>query len=115
MSKKTTQMQGNYIKWLESLSDKQFAEFFYKAVQNRKTFDVQEENGHYILSHIRKNEEEMWERDDIALHSPQEYPEGWNDNVPICQFGTCQECETSISSWAKHAICPICNNKVYCT
>ncbi len=67
------------------------------------------------MSDTESVENGEWETGYIALHDPQEYPEGWTDNVPICQTGTCRNCGAEIRSWAKHAICPICNYKVYCT
>jgi hypothetical protein len=104
-----------FIKWLRSLSDKQFVEFFYEVVKDRNTSDIEKWNGHFILSDTECVENEEWETDHIALHDPQECPEGWADDVPICQSGTCSSCGAEVRSWAKHAICSICKNKVYCT
>ena len=106
--------ESKVITWIQSLTDKQFVEFFYRAVANRSTSDLPEWNGHFVLADAEKVTDEPWEVDVIALHDPDEYKE-WVDDAPICQSGSCSACGNSVRSVAKHAVCPVCKSKVYCT
>ena len=97
------------------MSDKQFVEFFYAIAQGRNTSDIKKWDGHFILSDTENVEGGDWETAHIALHDPDEYPEGWEDEAPISQSGACNNCGAGIRCWAKHVICPVCKNKVFCT
>ncbi len=101
--------------WLQSLKDKQFAAFFYDAVSERVTSDMPEWRGHFLLAHCEHVDDGPWAFDFIALDDLQKYPEGWVDDVPICQSGRCSGCGSAVRSWAKDAICPVCGGKVRCT
>lgn len=103
------------LHWLGTLTDKQFAEFFYEAVRERNTSDQKEWNGHFVLADTERVTNFSWSLACIALPDPTAYAERWGDDAAICQSGTCMGCDTEVRSWAKHAICPICGTKVYLT
>ncbi|PHR88857.1 MAG: hypothetical protein COA78_36185 [Blastopirellula sp.] len=106
--------ESKIISWIESLTDKQFVDFFYRAVANRSTSDLPEWSGHFVLADAEKVTDEPWDVDFIALPDPNEYEE-WVDNAPICQSGNCPTCGNAVRSVAKHVVCPVCNSIVYCT
>ena len=108
-------VESQVIAWLNAMSHKQFAEFFYRAVSDRNTSDVAEWDGHFILADAEHVPDEDWDVDMIALHDPDEYDTGWADDSPLCQSGTCPNCGANVRSVAKHALCPVCNSKTYCT
>lgn len=99
------------ITWLDSLTHKQFVDFFYRAVANRNTSDLAEWQGHLVLSDAEKVTGERWSTVVIAL--PED--DNFADECPICQSGTCETCGIQVRSVAKRAICPVCLSKVYCT
>ena len=37
------------------------------------------------------------------------------DDAPICQYGTCMNCQTAVGSWAKQVVCPVCGEDVFCS
>ena len=97
------------------MSDKQFVDFFYKAVSGRDTAEVTGESAHLVIANTSRIPGEVRETVFLALPDPAEYSNEWADDCPICQTGDCIECGSKIRSIAKNAICPICNAKVYCT
>ena len=101
--------------WLSSLTDKQFVEFFYEAVSGRDTSEIEGESGHLVVADTSKLPDEERDTVFLAIPDPDEYSGGWADDSPICQTGQCIECGSWVRSVAKHAICPICHAKVYCT
>lgn len=100
------------VGWVESLTDKQFVDFFYAAVASRSTSDFSEWNGHFLLANAEKLPGEPWEIDLIARHDP---GNEWPEDSPICQSGICSQCSNTVRSISKNAICPVCDAKVYCT
>ena len=102
------------IAWLETLTEKQFSEFFYRAVATRCTSDVPEWQGHLVLADADRETDESWSLSLIALPDPDEYDQ-WADDSPICQSGTCPECGACLRSIAKHVVCPVCKSKANCT
>jgi len=56
-----------------------------------------------------------WRKEAIGYLDKVEYPEGLGPNHGFCQYGICDSCKTEIKSNVKHAICPVCLEKVYCT
>lgn len=107
----------NVIAWLSGMSHKQFAEFFYDAVAKRITSDFKEEEGHFVLADTSQFPCEGRETDFIALPDTAKYDHDWvwADDSPICQSGDCLGCGSVVRSIAKHAICPLCYEEVYCT
>ena len=101
------ELRARALDWISGLTDKQFSEFFYDAVLERRTSDTPEEQGHFVLADARRDSDSTgWDVDFVAL--PQKR-EPWADDVPICQTGECSSCGRVIRSWAKHQRCPICN------
>jgi hypothetical protein len=101
--------EAQALYWLSNLSHKQFAEFFYQAVKERRTSDFQEGRGHFVLANAEIVDNDRWAIDFIALP---EAAEPWAEDVPLCQSGPCGACGADMRSWAKKAICPICGAPV---
>lgn len=95
------------LHWLSTLSNKEFAEFFYSAVAERRTSDIKDWQGHFVLADAQKVQSEPWAIDFIAIP---EGKESWSADAPICQSGGCGTCGALIRSWAKNAVCPICGS-----
>jgi hypothetical protein len=98
------------LQWLAGLTDKAFAEFFYKAVRSRKT----DARGHFVLADADVSAG-RWHVDYVAQPAVEHYDGPWVDDALICQWGQCDSCGSPTRSWAKHAICPVCGSKVYCS
>ncbi len=97
------------------MTDKQFVEFFYEAVAERDTSEIEGEHGHFVVANTSKLPDEERNTVFLALPDAGKYSGEWADDCPICQTGQCIECGSWVRSVAKHAICPICEAKVYCT
>lgn len=106
------EMRARMLVWLDELSEKQFAEFFYEAVANRSTADTKESTGHFVLADVEKFPGEPWEIDFIAVPTSGEQ---WVDDAPICQWGQCSGCGSNVRSWAKRMRCPVCGEDAYGT
>ncbi|XZF15960.1 hypothetical protein ACTHGU_07470 [Chitinophagaceae bacterium MMS25-I14] len=104
------------INSLQNLTDKQFTELFYKAVQNRR-YTSEGQESHWVLGEAIRfpaGEENDWELRTLCIADSKEYSAaGWDDSAPICQSGWC--CNHETASYAKHAICSICEKEVYGT
>lgn len=109
--------RNSTISWLAKMSDKEFVEFIYEIIKERPpTSEILDEQGHFILGNATfDRDDKMWVLDLIGVHDPDQYSNGFEKNVLICQFGECTSCGSEVSSWAKHAKCPVCGEKVYCT
>lgn len=107
--------RNSVLNWLSSLTDKQFVEFFYEAVESRDTSEIKGEQGHFVLADTSQIPGEKRETVFLGLPDPSAYSDKWVDDAPICQTGQCAECQSWIRSIAKRAICPVCGEKVYCT
>lgn len=103
------------LAWLSSLTDKEFVDFFYDAVANRDTSEIDGERGHLVVANTSKLPDEERDTVFLALPDPDKYPGEWAKDSSICQTGECIECGSWVRSIAKHAICPICEAKVHCT
>ena len=97
------------------MTDKQFVEFFYEAVAERDTSEIEGEHGHFVVANTSKLPDEERNTVFLALPDAGKYSGAWADDCTICQTGQCIECGSWVRSVAKHAICPICEAKVYCT
>jgi hypothetical protein len=113
--------RSEVVSWMRSLADKQFVELFYESVEGRSIYHELERSHleqHFVLASATRalgddDQWEEWEIELVAKHDDQEYPEGWSDDVPICQSG--HYCGHETVSWAKHLICPACGEKGYGT
>ena len=72
-------------------------------------------HSHFVMAQTSRMTDEERDTVFLALPDPDEYSDDWADDCPICQTGQCIECRSWVRSIAKHAICPICEAKVYCT
>ncbi len=101
--------------WLKAMTDKQFAEFFYKSLSKRHLYAGEE---HYLECHLvlaavtRDLENNQWSPWKLVIICPVPNQK-WVDDAPICQFGT--HCGNITVSWAKHSECPVCGEKVFGT
>jgi hypothetical protein len=107
--KNNQKYEEDVLHWISNLSDKQFADFFYKATLKRNTADSGK--GHFVLADAWKLPEEPWLVDFIALPSAHEI----SHESMICQSGECNSCGSKLRSWAKKAICPVCGKEINCT
>lgn len=112
--------KNQVITYIKTLTDKQLAELFYEATEGRHPFEEEKEyhQAHFVMGTASRmlgdnDQWENWELSVICLHEPAQYPNGWHDDSPLVQFGKC--CQHETSSYAKHAICAICKEKVYGT
>ncbi len=105
------------VQQLSALPDKHFAELIHDVVSQRnRTSDTEAERGHFVLATATLNiEDRSWELETVAAPNPVEYPAPFDGDAPLCQFGTCGDCDHSVVSWAKRAICSVCGKDVYCT
>ncbi|QVL30740.1 hypothetical protein KIH39_18020 [Telmatocola sphagniphila] len=107
--------RDSVLAWLSSMTDKQFVDFFYEAASNRDTSEIDGERGHFVLANTSKVPGEERDTVFLAMPNPINDSDGWSKDCPICQTGQCTECGSLVRSIAKHAICPVCEAKVYCT
>lgn len=99
------------LEYLRALCSKEFAEFFYEAVRDRMTSETPAVRGHFVLADAWFDDDSGWTADFIALGDSAKYGEGsWAADLPLCESGECHECGTTIRSWAKSMICPICGS-----
>lgn len=106
------ELRSHVLGFLQALSDKQFAEFFYEAVRDRNTSDLEAWSGHLVLANAEKVDDEPWSIDLLALPEDRD---PWSNDADICQSGSCASCSSAVRSWAKQASCPVCGASVYCT
>jgi hypothetical protein len=119
------------MKWFKNLTDKQLVEFFYQAVQGRRNVSGNSEvynQEHFVLALASRTRDviysddfiydpfteveefgpwEPWKIRVLALHSREKYSDGWADEAPICQAGTCV-CGHATLCYAKYGECPVC-------
>lgn len=51
----------------------------------------------------------------IARADGVHYLKGWRDDKALLEFGSCDDCDIDVVSWAKHARCPNCGDALYLT
>ncbi|MEX1040993.1 MAG: hypothetical protein WDZ51_10200 [Pirellulaceae bacterium] len=107
--------QRDVVEWLSQMTDKQFVEFFYEAVAGRDTSEIEGEQGHLVIADTSQLQGQQRETAFLAVPDPEMYSGEWADDSPICQTGQCVACGAKVQCIAKHAICPICAETVYCT
>ena len=118
-------MDANQVKkYLSELTNKQLTELLVSVLKEKRCdedFEFDDIQAHWCIAEVSriKNDDslnwESWEIGLLALHDPEEYKEGWDNESPICQSGDCGECGTKLMSWAKKITCPVCNAKAYAT
>ena len=96
---------------LRKLTNKQFAELFYRAVEGRRVYESTIYDSHLVLaSAVREPEESTaWTLEVICPARDSD----WVDDAPICQQG--DHCGMTTASWAKNSRCGICGGDVYGT
>ncbi len=107
------------IDTLSGLTEKQFVELFYEIANNRRD-QTEYDKSHWTLVEARLIEtlhkvgkrSQTWYTEFLCVANPVEYPDGWADDVPICQNGTCHNCGYDFISYAKEAICAVCGGNV---
>lgn len=103
------------LSYLQSLSTKQFTQFFYDAVDERNTSDCSDWKGHLVLADAEQVVGEPWNLDFLALADLEKYNKPWNDDIELAQQTVCAGCGYRIRSWAKYMICPVCQTSQYGT
>ena len=92
--------------WLSGLTEKQLAEVFHEARPNQSS------DSRIVLALARRVEDEPWE---ISLIGMNAGGEPWADDALLCQDGSCFQCDSRVTSWAKRMICPVCGNELHGT
>ena len=101
------------LQWINSLTEKQLTEFLGQAFKARnKRSEV-----HFFLGHAFKQDAttEPWSLQIACAHDPKEYPKGWINDAPLCQYGYCSKCKMETVSYAKQCLCALCGKPVYGT
>ena len=99
------------LRWVRGLTDKEFAQFFYDAVQGRDPGQDDSERRRFVLADASFSS--TLDIDYIA--TPADPSREWADDAPICQSGQCSRCKAQCRSWAKEFACPVCGNTAYGT
>ena len=102
--------------WLNSLTDYQFVEFFYKYLASRHLSDMERSyvDSHLVLATAKRildDNGETWGEWSLELVCPTQHP--MVDDTSICEGG--QHCGLETISACKYSICPICGEEVYGT
>src|SRR3954469_25140171 len=86
--------QAQVVAYIRQLSDKDLAELFYEAIQDRSHSDQALEPARFVLAEAWRPEpgSEEWTVDLIAGSDGARYPEGWGSDALICQSGECATC-----------------------
>jgi hypothetical protein len=99
--------------WLNSLTDKQFVEFFYRSLSDRHIYQSEQSriDSRLVLGNASRelDDDEIWGDWEFHMLCPSPNLD-WVDDPPICQFG--QHCGLKTASWAKGSICPVCREDV---
>jgi len=101
--------------WLAERSEKELVEIFHRVFEARLDGLPSEASERLTIAQVSAAGNAGWDVSLVALDDPDEYPDGWAKDAPLCQYATCNECGWDMVSWAKHALCPVCGEKVYCT
>lgn len=108
--------KNEVVTWLRSLTDKQFVELFYEAVEGRHICEPEKEyhKSHLVLAEASKIqfEDDTWDEWEVSLVCPTP-GKSWADDMPLCQIGG--HCNLYTISWAKESTCPVCGGDVYGT
>ena len=100
------------LECVKEMTDKQFVEFVYSAVQGRRRGPpVEEVRTLFVVASVDI------EGGDAAIYvtALPESTEAWVDDALICQEGTCGGCSLQLESWAKNVRCPACGSTAYLT
>jgi hypothetical protein len=91
------------VTWLSGLTEKQLAEVLHEARPKQSS------DSRIVLALARRGEDEPWE---ISLVGRNADGESWADDAPLCHEGSCFQCDSRVTSWAKRMICPVCENEL---
>ena len=97
---------------LRMLTDKQFVEVFYEAVQGRHIWLDHTYDSHLVLANAFRSLEDAGATWKVELICPTPNQD-WVDDASICQFG--EHCGMPTASWAKQSTCPVCGGEVHGT
>lgn len=95
---------------LRRLTDKQFVEVFYDAVQGRHSYDNVFDTRWVLANAVRERTEDSVGSWTVELVCPTPGQQ-WPDDAIICQAG--EHCGLSTISWGKTSQCPVCGGQVY--
>lgn len=100
------------IAFLKRLTDKQFVELFYEAVEERVILGNSPGDSKLILANASRDSDESgkWEVDLLALHDRSAYDSEWADDVLFCQESESEGFR--VLSYAKQMICPITGRSI---
>jgi hypothetical protein len=101
--------------WLAERSDKELVELFNEVLETRRQGLPSQAEERLIVAQVAPSGPGAWDLLAVAPDDADEYPQGWASDAPLCQYATCPECGWDLVSWAKHALCPVCGEKCYCT
>jgi hypothetical protein len=106
------------LRWISTLTEKQLTEFLDMAFKARKDSNEMEDI-RFFLGHAHRlkfgRKGEPWNLQMACVHDPKKYPDGWQDDAPLCQFGRCEHCKAETVSYAKQGLCMLCGKPVYGT
>ncbi len=100
---------------LGQLTDKQFVEMFYEAVQGRDIYRAEQKafEAHLVLANAVRDagsvDNSGWTLEVVCSAPGQRFA----DDSPLCQTG--EHCGHPTVSWAKRARCPVCGEDAYGT
>ena len=102
----------NLVHALRALTDKQFVEVFYEAVQGRHIYPAERNvfDAHLVLANTVRDVDGTDRGWTVELVCPTP-GQDWVDDAPICQAG--EHCGMATTSWAKSSQCPVCGGAVY--
>lgn len=98
--------------WLNSLTDKQFTEFFYKHRSARQIVsdDIPGIENHLALAEVRRIPDRRGGLKPPVVELLCTSPKPSNDDAPIKWRGEC--CGFQTGSWQRFATCPVCGEEV---
>jgi hypothetical protein len=99
---------------LQALTDKQFVELFYQAVQGRHLYSAERNlwDAHLVLANAVRDRSDgvvgPWSVELVCLSASQHWADGF-----FCEAG--EHCGMATTSCTKHFICPVCGGAGYGT
>lgn len=101
-------------KWLSTLSDVEFIDFFYAHMGERNIYRAEGRyrEAHLVLGVSSRDRHDNGEAEAWRLQMLAPALEEWSADAPVCQFGTCSTCGSATASVARDATCPVCHAAV---
>ena len=100
------------VNGLRTLTDKQFVEVFYEAVEGRYVSGDPSYEAHLVLANAFRSLEGAGKTWTVELICPTP-DQDWVDDAPICQAG--EHCGMPTASGAKQSTCPVCGGELHGT